>query len=181
MLSFLLLKNCFMAEINQPESKHKRHQRRRSKKLSTRVDLTPMVDLGFLLITFFIFTTTLSEHKTMGMVLPNDKPVKEPPLAGKSKVLNLILKDDKNIICYNGDDLTNPFSATYNAESLRAILIKKKQAVAAKFGDGNETIILIKPTSNSTYRNLVAVLDEMQINSIKKYMLLQPSKEETVL
>jgi len=167
-----------MAEIKQSESKHKRHQRSKSKKLSTRIDLTPMVDLGFLLITFFIFTTTLSEHKAMGIVLPSDQPVKEPPLAGKSQVLNLILKDDKNIICYNGDEVTSLFPATYNAESLRAILIKKKQAVAAAFGNGNETIILIKPTANCTYKNLVAVLDEMQINSIKKYMLLQPNKEE---
>jgi biopolymer transport protein ExbD len=89
-----------MAEIRaQDNSKSKGVKK--SKKLSTRVDLTPMVDLGFLLITFFIFTTTMSEAMAMGINLPSDKPVHPPTLTAASKTISLILGDNNSITYYN--------------------------------------------------------------------------------
>src|SRR3954452_1715981 len=76
---------------------------KKGKKLSTRVDLTPMVDLGFLLITFFIFTTTLSEQKTMNLKLPMDDE-KSPSTTAANKTLTLLLCKDNKIQYYAGDN-----------------------------------------------------------------------------
>ena len=78
---------------------------KKGKKLSTRVDLTPMVDLGFLLITFFIFTTTMSQPTAMRLFLPKD--VKNPDEQNKVKnsaVITLMLSKNDLIYYYEGDD-----------------------------------------------------------------------------
>src|SRR6267378_946675 len=75
---------------------------KKSKKLSTRVDLTPMVDLGFLLITFFIFTTTMSKPRTMRLFLPKDSP--NPNVVKKSAVLTILLGKNNLIYYYEEDD-----------------------------------------------------------------------------
>ena len=110
---------------------------RRSKKLSTRIDLTPMVDLGFLLITFFMYTTTLINHKTMEITMPyRDDPNSTPPsVIKKSTALTLILSSGHKIFAYEGfpDDADHApeltlcrFSGIHN---LRAIIANKNYKV----------------------------------------------------
>src|SRR5580700_2376348 len=78
---------------------------KKSKKLSTRVDLTPMVDLGFLLITFFIFTTTMSRPTAMKVILPKDVPEKEENNVPSSAVITLLPAKNNLIYYYEGDTL----------------------------------------------------------------------------
>lgn len=164
-----------MAEIQTTTNKHAGSKQ---KKLSTRVDLTPMVDLGFLLITFFIFTTALSKPNTMKVFLPKEELNVTINNVAKSKVLTL-LPAANNIVYYYYDD--NPLAmqqTNFGEDGIRKIILDKRKDVAAKFGDAKETVVLIKPTDNATYQNMVDVLDEMLINNISRYMLLDVNQQE---
>lgn len=148
----------------------------RGKKLSTKVDLTPMVDLGFLLITFFIFTTTLSEPKVMSLAMPADSP--DSSLARDIETLNLILKDNNKIAYYNGSDIQHTVITDYSSSGLRNIIQRKLKEVALQSGDKGNTIILIKPTRQASYKNIVDVLDEMTVNGVKRYVLMDANEDE---
>ena len=89
-----------MAEItnNSKQIKGKRLIRK-----STRVDLTPMVDLGFLLITFFVFTTTMSSVKAMAMVSPKDNTTKTDDLC-ESCVITILAAANNKLFYYEGSE-----------------------------------------------------------------------------
>jgi biopolymer transport protein ExbD len=142
---------------------------KKGKKLSTRVDLTPMVDLGFLLITFFIFTTTMSQPTAMRLFLPKDteKPEEQNKVKA-SGALSLILAKDNSIFYYEGElapDGSN-FKST-NFQGIRDIIINKKRSTSP-----DDFVVVIKPTAEATYKNTVDILDEMTINEVKRYALV---------
>jgi biopolymer transport protein ExbD len=169
-----------MAEIQQQDNRNKRGGIR-SKKLSTRVDLTPMVDLGFLLITFFIFTTTMQESKGMNIVVPDETPTKNRTTTAESKTISLILQGDDVIQYYQGLNLPQFKVTNYSSAGLRLVLQQKLQEVKNRFGSSDDAVVLIKPTSEASYRNIIAVMDEILINGVKKYVLMDPSPEEKSL
>jgi biopolymer transport protein ExbD len=166
-----------MAEIQTNNSANNKHGGKR-KTLSTRVDLTPMVDLGFLLITFFIFTTALSKPVAMRLNMPKEDVPPKTTLIPKSKVLTLLPSANNIIYYYFADDKNAMQQTNFSEAGIRQIILDKKKQVAAKYGNGKEMIVLIKPTNNSTYQNLVDILDEMQINDITRYMLLDADNDE---
>lgn len=160
-----------MAEMQTSESRNRKGLHR-NKKLSTRVDLTPMVDLGFLLITFFIFTTALSEPSSITLPLPDESDTDKPTVTGERKTISLLLDANNTILYYQGSN-TNAIQQTdYSSKGLRAVLLAKIKQVKTEFGFDAEPVVLIKPLAASSYGNLVNVLDEMMINGVKKYMLL---------
>src|SRR6476661_6683271 len=115
-------------EIVKPES-GKGKGVRRSKRLSTKIDLTPMVDLGFLLITFFILTKTLSEPKRMDMIMPAGEA--DTPY-GESTVLTLIPLQNEKILFYNGDPADAMSYHDYGViapSGIRSLIIKKQVAL----------------------------------------------------
>jgi biopolymer transport protein ExbD len=145
---------------------------KKGKKLSTRVDLTPMCDLGFLLITFFIFTTTMSQPTAMQMFLPKD--VKNPEEQNKVKnsaVITLMLGKDDMIYYYEGDDPTKMQQTTF--KKVRDIIIDKKRRTDAK-----DFMVVLKPTQDATYKNTVNILDEMTIDEVKRYAMVDVSPTE---
>nr|WP_295193461.1 MULTISPECIES: biopolymer transporter ExbD [unclassified Sediminibacterium] len=151
---------------------------KKGKKLSTRVDLTPMVDLGFLLITFFIFTTTMSQPTAMKLFLPKDADNPEDQNKAKeSGVITLLLGKDNNVFYYEGQlapDGSNFKSSTF--KEIRTVLLDKKARTNEK-----DLVVVLKPSSESTYKNVVDILDEMTINVLKRYALVDISPVEEQL
>jgi biopolymer transport protein ExbD len=146
-----------MAEMTDP--------RKKSGKRSTRVDLTPMVDLGFLLITFFIFTTTMSKPTGLKIYLPKSVPDSDRILTPESGALTILLAADKQIYYYEGADPRSMTLAGKN-EIRSLILDKKKRTIPGKF------MIIIKPGKDSDFKELVNIMDEMTINSVKHYAMV---------
>lgn len=162
---------------------------KKGKKLSTRVDLTPMVDLGFLLITFFMFTTTMSKPKTMEINMPyKDEQMKEEDQSKikESTALTILLSKDHRVYYYEGigaDPNTPPnvqVTTFKQDEGIRDVIIEKQKKVETlrqqgALGGKDQTTILIKPDVNSTYEDLVNILDEMAINDVKTYAIVDIS------
>jgi len=145
---------------------------KKGKKMSTRVDLTPMVDLGFLLITFFIFTTTMSQPTAMKLFLPKDvdKPEEQNKVKA-SAVLTIMLGKNDQVYYYEGDDPTK-LQAT-NFKAIRDIILDKKRRT-----DPKDFVVVLKPTVDATYKNTVNILDEMTIDEVKRFALVDISPVE---
>ena len=166
-----------MGEILQHE-RGKKAGVHKTKKASLRVDLTPMVDLGFLLISFFVFTTTLAKPTAMHLTIPDDINIKEPSEAPLSKTLNILLCANNNIFYYEGESLNQIKNIGIKPSDLRNVIINKKIKLKNYFGSDRGLIVLIKPTKDATYSNIVNAIDEMLINNVKTYVLMDASDKE---
>ena len=146
-----------------------------------RINMTPMVDLGFLLITFFIFTTTMSDKTTIKLHMPHEG---DPTPTGESKVLTVLLAKNNQVYVYEGGfekaaREQRVMFTNYNEATGIGQLIREKQRQLIKTKIGKESLLfLIKPTRHSTYKNVVDALGETTINGVKRYMLVEPSAEE---
>jgi biopolymer transport protein ExbD len=142
---------------------------KKGKKLSTRVDLTPMVDLGFLLITFFIFTTTMSQPTAMKLFLPKDTEKQdELNKVKESGALTIMLGRGDGVFYYEGQlapDGSNFKSS--NFKEIRDVIINKKKSTSPE-----DFVVVIKPGPEATYKNTVDILDEMTINDVKRYAMV---------
>lgn len=147
---------------------------KKAKKLSTRVDLTPMCDLGFLLITFFIFTTTMSQPTAFHLNMPAEpkNPDQQNKLNYKS-ALTILLGGDNNVYYYEGElDPNGKNLVGTNFKDIRNEIIQKKRNTDSTF------MVIIKPSDQSTYKNIVDILDEMSINVVDRYALVDISPDE---
>jgi biopolymer transport protein ExbD len=161
-----------MAEMEVKESKKKGPGVKKGKKHSTRVDLTPMVDLGFLLITFFIFTTTVQQPTSMNLNMPKDtKNDQDQTKVKESGSLTLLLGKGNVVYYYYGNDPST--MKTTNYKDVRDIILKKKKTTPA-----DDLFIIIKPDKDATYKNAVNILDEMDINQIGRYAMVDPTPDE---
>lgn len=171
------------------------------KKMDTRVDFTPMVDMIMLLLTFFMLATTLSKPQTMEIAMPaKDTPKDKGDVARESDAVTIFLGADNKVYYFLGipEPETPNFLKTtdYSAEGLRKILLDKNRTVVAQVnelkdkktrlqisqeeydaqvkelkGGKGTPVVVIKPLDNSNYDNLVSALDEMLIASVGKYAI----------
>lgn len=179
---------------------------KKAKKLSTRVDMTPMVDLGFLLITFFIFTTTMSTPTTMALNVPKkveDSTKQMEIKASNAMVIMLGKQTDKykQVYWYEGQleaDGSN-FKTGTLIQLRKAIIDKRKEVISRHIHDDDckkiwekhdgdqkscldkDFVVVIKPTKDAYYGSTIDILDEMAINDVKAYAVVDITPQEQSL
>jgi len=165
-----------MSEVSQSGGGGKEEGKVRSKKSSTKIDMTPMVDLAFLLLTFFMLTTTFNKPQTMEITMP-DKPKKEDeqPEVNEKRVLTLVLGEKDKVYWYKGIKEPEVKVADFSANGIRKVLTTENAQV-------KDMIILIKAAPESRYKNMVDILDEMNITSMKRYAIvkLEPGDKDLI-
>ena len=167
-----------MAEVSQGGGGggHKKGGKVRAKKASTKIDMTPMVDLAFLLLTFFMLTTTFNKPQTMEITMP-EKPKAEDklPEVNEKKVVTLVLGKNDKIYWYHG--ITDPkIEVTdFSPNGIRKVLMTQNSQIPGM-------ILLIKPSEESRYKNMVDILDEMNITNMQSYALvpITPTDKELI-
>src|SRR5690349_11125107 len=144
----------------------------RSKKSSTKIDMTPMVDLAFLLLTFFMLTTTFNKPQTMEITMP-EKPKAEDklPEVNEKKVVTLILGANDKVYWYHG--ITDPEMKVtdFSPNGIRKVLLTQNSQIPGM-------ILLIKPSPESRYKNMVDILDEMNITNMQRFAMVKITQED---
>ena len=168
-----------MAELDTSGGGKKGGGKVRSKKASTRVDLTAMVDLAFLLITFFMLTTTLAKPQAMDLGMPDKDDIKKDQLpVPASRTMSVLLGSNDKLEWFVGEPgKVAPNIDGYGKNGIRKALLDNYQKVKQQSG-GKEMIVLIKPSDKSDYKNLVDMLDELKIANIQIYAIVDITAPE---
>ena len=169
-----------MAELNTDDGGGGKGGKVRSKKQNSKVDLTAMVDLAFLLITFFMLTTSLSKPQSMSLGLPDKDPKEDSKdmKVDENRTMTVLLGENDKMTFYMGlitTPIAGPTQIAYGKDGIRKELLKRKKEVlaysTAKGKPDQGMIVIIKPTKKSTYKNVVDILDEMAISDIPIYTI----------
>ncbi|MFD2553638.1 ExbD/TolR family protein [Sphingobacterium tabacisoli] len=168
-----------MAELNTKiaiDSKRKT----RTRKQAPGVDLTAMVDLAFLLITFFMLTTSLNKPHQVDIAMP-DQTQNNKTEMDENRIVSLLIGEG-NIFWYHGDfqrPLAAPTNIDLSTTKLRQTLLEMKKQILA-LTQGKDMIVLIKPSKHARTADLIQTLDEMKITTIDRYMIskISPSEEQ---
>jgi biopolymer transport protein ExbD len=200
-----------MADVNtggEEGGKKGKHSKKRAKKSSTRIDMTPMVDLAFLLLTFFMLTTTFSKPKTMEINMPFDDVKKEDQMKVNNAV-TFLLSENNSIYWYFGEfkkGETQLQKSNFSKDGVHKLLLDynkwakeeienldrqratrviadttfKRLASKAK-GDKRALMALVKTDDKATYGNVIDMLDELNICYVGKYALVDLSPDELEL
>jgi biopolymer transport protein ExbD len=157
-----------MAELDTSGGGKKGGGKVRTKKANTKVDLTAMVDLAFLLITFFMLTTSLSKPIAMDIAKPDKDDKSDAKLELRaSQTMTILLGKQNKVAWYMGEaGKETPTVEGFN--DIRASILKNKKKVADFYhNDPKRTlVVVIKPTPGSTYKNFVDIMDELNITKI---------------
>lgn len=172
-----------MAELDTSGGGGKKGGKVRSKKASTRIDLTAMVDLAFLLITFFIMATTLAKPKAMDTYWP-DKSKKEIQLpVPESRTMTVLLGNNHQLEWFVGaPGATPPTVDNFGKNGIRKTLIENNKKIEATHaGPDNYMILLIKASDKATYKDFVNIMDEISITQVKSYAVVAITPAEIAL
>ncbi|MFI5162749.1 MAG: ExbD/TolR family protein [Sphingobacteriales bacterium] len=162
-----------MAELVASEKKGKRSS---LPKLPPRIDLTAMVDLAFLLITFFILTTSLAKPRVMPLNMPAPGP---PGAVGESSTMTVCLGSQNEALWYRGmpdKPLTAPQIVGYGKDGLRRAIVETGKQILKT--TGKQMMVIVKPSARSKYADLVSTLDEINITNIQYYAIADISPKD---
>lgn len=173
----------------------------KAKKQSTRIDMTAMVDVAFLLLTFFVLTAVIADFSVMNLTMPpkaEDIPEEEKKAqVDEEKVVTLILSEKDTIIWFKGITEPEVFKTTYDPKKgLRKVILdhlrsrpdlpmcselKKKDPNANTKSGCWDPIFVVKPRFNARYGNLVDALDELVICGADKYAVAKFEEKDSIL
>lgn len=196
-----------MAELDTGGGGKHKGGKKKGKKLSTRVDFTPMVDLGFLLITFFMLTTSMNKPKTMDISMP-DKKTEDTQKIKESQAITLLVTNNDKVVYYfmKDGEPEPPLVTDFSKNGIRATLLKEngirnpkldsvtiykeqfanrkideqtyKSHIASIKSYKDALIVVIKATDKSKYKNMIDILDEMLICNIGRYAIVDITQKE---
>jgi len=170
-----------MAELDAKPAAAEKGTKVKTNKKSTRVDLTAMVDLAFLLITFFILTTTLQKPKTMDLVMP-DKEGNQTMKIPESRTMTVLIGANNKLEWFMGmpdKPLTSPTVDGFGKDGIRKALLA--QSARIKQSQGNDMIVLVEAGAHSNYANMVSMMDELNITNIQKRAIVDITPGEVNL
>ncbi|MDO7845411.1 biopolymer transporter ExbD [Hymenobacter sp. M29] len=170
-----------MAEIQPQAAGPTKAGKRRAKKMSTRIDMTPMVDLAFLLLTFFMLTTTFAKPYAMDLQMPVKKEGPDMPIRDYD-ALTIILGKGHRVHYFFGLNAPGDKTVrvpelkttTFSADGIRQVLLNRQK-------ERGRLVVLIKPTEDSKYKDMVDILDEMNITNQQKYALVKITSDDLTL
>ena len=164
-----------MAEIDSGGGGGKKGKKVRSKKSSTKVDMTPMVDLAFLLITFFMLTTTLNKPQAKQVFMPDNTDKTKTTEIDDDNVITIVVGENDKLYYYTGAKKPIVSTTDYSDEGIRHVLNKKNKE------RGEKLMVIIKAMDKSKYKNIVDILDEMVITHTKRYAILDITPQDIQL
>ena len=162
------------------------------KKGAPNIDMTPMVDLGFLLVTFFMLATTFSKPKTMEIIKPaKDDNIKDAPKVNKNRVLSILLGEHDKVYFYQvaaedfakGGAGLQVDSSDFSKTGVRLVIKERQKAVMQAYQTTNPDtlVVLIKGMPKAKYKNFVDIIDEMRIAKVRQYALVDRDKVDTAI
>ena len=144
------------------------------RKENIRIDMNPMVDLAFLLITFFMLTTTFSKPQAMEITMPvqpNDPSLVQEQAIKESKVMSLVLDEQGQGMWYMGLSMAEPLKCKLDSTGLRVILLQKHAEIP-------ELMVLLKPMKRSPFKSLVNAIDELRLARVDRYAIVDLEKQD---
>jgi len=145
--------------------------------------MTPMVDLGFFLISFFVITAELSKPRAMNLYMPHDG---KPTPTKESTTISILAGANNRLFYYYGEEknagVQNPIiEISWDEKTGLGKILTDKQAELDAMKLGREQMVaIIKPGNKSTYKNVVDILDEMTIHQITRYAIVKPGEKDSL-
>ena len=154
----------------------------RRKVQAPRIDFTPMVDLGFILITFFIYTTTIAKPGSLEVQMPSDETTGGATIYNPESTITLIPVDAHKVAYYKGEFNAQKKPLTVHVEQVTGILAEMKQEVSALPltlpKQAHQLHVVIKPNDNCKYEDVVHLIDDMNLAEVRYYAMVDISSEE---
>lgn len=178
-----------MANLPTDSAQGRKQKPNRARKKSTKIDMTAMVDVAFLLLTFFVLTATINQMNLMELAAP---PKCEHPEdcykpISQDKILTILLEGDDQIKYYHGIENPEVKASSYSAAGIRQVLLDHLHRSGPLCTQVNKTkecwdpIFVVKPNGSSRYKNLVDVLDELNIVQAPKYTIAPYTPADSLL
>ncbi len=163
-------------DVSQSKGKQKLGGRKKKKRINVRIDMTPMVDVAFLLLTFFMLTTSMSKPQTMEINLPPKDESGKPPIVevAESNLLTVRVSDDFKVFWNIGFEKPTKVDGT----DRKAILINLGKLLKDRNAANPKLITLLKIDDKAKYIDMVDIMDELNINNITRFSLAPMAEQD---